>query len=56
MIEEKTDLVENAASRSEEKRRADRATYQPPRIVKKRAVSRATLLTGSGPDAGGIVG
>jgi hypothetical protein len=29
--------------------------YQPPRIVKKRAVSRATLFTGSGPDSGGVI-
>jgi hypothetical protein len=33
-----------------------RPAYQPPRIVKKRAVSRATLFTGGGPDAGGVVG
>jgi hypothetical protein len=30
-------------------------TYQPPRVVKKRAVSRATLFTGSGPDTGGVI-
>jgi hypothetical protein len=35
--------------------RPQRRTYQPPRIVKKRAVSRATLFTGSGPDSGGVV-
>ena len=29
--------------------------YQPPRVVKKRAVSRATLFSGSGPDSGGVV-
>ncbi|MGA8890986.1 MAG: hypothetical protein WB493_05420 [Anaeromyxobacteraceae bacterium] len=29
--------------------------YQPPRIVKKRSVSRATLFSGSGPDGGGVV-
>lgn len=29
--------------------------YQPPRIVKKRAVSRATLFSGSGPDTGGVI-
>lgn len=34
----------------------ERAAYQPPRIVKKRAVSRATLFTGTGPDSGGVVG
>ncbi len=34
---------------------ADRPRYQPPRIVKKRAVSRATLFTGSGPDSGGVI-
>lgn len=33
-----------------------RAAYQPPRIVKRRAVSRATLFTGTGPDSGGVVG
>ena len=33
-----------------------RSTYSAPRIVKKRAVSRATLFTGSGPESGGIVG
>lgn len=33
-----------------------RAPYEPPRIRKKRAVSRATLFTGSGPDSGGLVG
>jgi hypothetical protein len=30
-------------------------SYQPPRIVKKRAVSRATLFTGCGPDSGGVI-
>lgn len=30
--------------------------YEPPRIAKKRAVSQATLFTGSGPDAGGVIG
>jgi hypothetical protein len=30
-------------------------SYQPPRIAKKRAVSRATLFTGCGPDTGGGV-
>jgi hypothetical protein len=33
-----------------------RPAYAPPRITKKRAVSRATLFTGSGPDSGGVVG
>jgi hypothetical protein len=37
-------------------KRPERAPYAPPRIVKKRAVSRATLFTGSGPDSGGVVG
>ena len=36
--------------------RPERAPYQPPRIAKKRPVSRATLFTGSGPDTGGVVG
>lgn len=31
----------------------ERPAYEPPRIVKKRSVSRATLFTGSGPMAGG---
>lgn len=35
---------------------AARPAYQAPRIVKKRAVSKATLFTGSGPDSGGIFG
>ena len=34
----------------------ERRDYQPPRIVKKRAVSRATLFTGSGPEGGGVIG
>jgi hypothetical protein len=34
----------------------ERRTYQPPRIVKKRAVSRATLFSGCGPDSGGVIG
>lgn len=38
------------------KAEAVKPAYRPPRIQKKRSVSRATLLTGSGPDAGGIVG
>jgi hypothetical protein len=32
-----------------------RRRYAAPRITKKRAVSRATLFTGSGPDTGGVV-
>ncbi len=36
--------------------RKTRSPYQPPRIAKKRAVSRATLFTGSGPDGGGVIG
>jgi hypothetical protein len=35
--------------------RKPRCPYQPPRIAKKRAVSRATLFSGSGPDSGGVV-
>jgi len=35
--------------------RPKRTPYQPPRIEKRRAVSRATLFTGSGPDSGGVV-
>jgi hypothetical protein len=34
---------------------APRGRYQPPRIEKKRAVSRATLFSGTGPDSGGVV-
>ncbi len=33
-----------------------RRSYLPPRIVKKREVSRATLFTGSGPNGGGVIG
>jgi hypothetical protein len=33
-----------------------RRTYEPPRIQKKRSVSRATLATAGGPDAGGLYG
>ena len=36
--------------------RKSRSPYQPPRIVKKRAVSKATLFTGSGPSSGGVIG
>jgi len=34
--------------------RPERPRYEPPRVVKKRSVSRATLFTGGGPDAGGV--
>lgn len=34
---------------------AEKRPYRSPRIVKKRAVSKATLFTGSGPDSGGVV-
>lgn len=43
---------EGEASRAASPRR----TYEAPRIAKKRAVSRATLFTGSGPDSGGLFG
>ncbi len=36
--------------------RPERRNYQPPRITKKRAVSRATLFSGCGPDGGGVIG
>lgn len=37
--------------------RVERPPYEPPRIVKKRAVSRATLeFSGAGPDSGGVIG
>ncbi len=29
--------------------------YAPPRIEKRRPVSRATLFTGSGPESGGVI-
>jgi len=48
----KTEDRENRGTRGPEARKH----YQSPRIVKKRAVSRATLFTGSGPDSGGVVG
>ena len=35
--------------------RPERRPYEPPRIAKKRAVSRATLFTGSGPSSGGVI-
>lgn len=31
-----------------------RPAYEPPRIVKKRSVSRVTLFTGGGPPAAGV--
>jgi hypothetical protein len=33
-----------------------RPIYEPPRLVKKRPVSRATLFSGTGPDGGGVMG
>lgn len=33
----------------------ERRTYQPPRIGKRLALSRATLFTGCGPDSGGVI-
>jgi hypothetical protein len=33
-----------------------RPAYEPPRIVKKRSVSRATLFSGGGPSGGGPPG
>ena len=33
-----------------------RPVYQPPRVIKKRAVSQATLFTGGGPSSGGVIG
>ena len=47
---EREAVAERPAGGSEEHR-----GYRPPRIVKKRAVSRATLFTGSGPDTGGVI-
>lgn len=47
--------VEGNESRVDEGPRA-RPPYQAPRIVKKRPVSKATLFTGTGPDAGGVAG
>ena len=35
---------------------SQRPTYEAPRIMKKREVSRATLFTGGGTSGGGIVG
>ncbi len=31
----------------------ERPRYEPPRVIKKRSVSRVTLVTGGGPDSGG---
>jgi hypothetical protein len=50
----KKDTKVDAVS-AERDERPERPPYQPPRIAKKRAVSRATLFTGSGPDSGGVV-
>jgi hypothetical protein len=36
--------------------RDERPVYEPPRITKKRSVSRATLVTGTGPTQGGLIG
>jgi hypothetical protein len=36
--------------------RPEKAPYQPPRIVKKRSVARASLQTGSGATPGGVLG
>lgn len=33
--------------------RPERPRYEPPRVVKKRSVSRTTLFTGGGPSSGG---
>ncbi len=52
------DRSEREPERAPERRdpvEAGRRQYQTPRIVKKRAVSRATLFSGSGPDTGGMV-
>ena len=43
----------NAPTTPPEPARAERPRYEPPRVVKKRSVSRVTLFTGGGPDAGG---
>jgi hypothetical protein len=50
----KKDTKVDAVS-AERDERSKRAPYHPPRIAKRRAVSRATLFTGSGPDSGGVV-
>ncbi len=47
---ERTQPVEPTAATQ-----GERKPYRSPRIEKKRAVSRATLFTGSGPDAGGVI-
>jgi hypothetical protein len=44
------------AKAPERDERPERRGYQPPRIVKKRAVSRATLFTGGGADGSGLTG
>jgi hypothetical protein len=44
------------AKAPEQNERPQRRSYQAPRIVKKRAVSRATMFSGCGPDAGGVTG
>lgn len=44
------------AKASDRGERPERPRYQTPRIVKKRAVSRATLFTGGGADGSGLTG
>jgi len=51
----KSDQKVEAKAPEQDAVRKSRSSYQPPRIAKKRAVSRATLFSGSGPDSGGVV-
>ncbi len=44
----------NAHPTVREPTHVERPRYEPPRVVKKRSVSRTTLFTGGGPDAGGV--
>ena len=54
-MEEKRTRHDRSPSPAEPAPRPRPREYQPPRIVKKRAVSRATLFSGSGPDTGGVI-
>jgi len=44
------------AAPPEEKPAAPRPRYEPPRLVKKRSVARATLFSGQGPPSIGLTG
>ncbi len=45
--------LKNTTQMPRDPARPERPRYEPPRVVKKRSVSRVTLFTGGGPEAGG---